>query len=192
MNTNEKQLSATELVAVLHNSPDRIVGRMSYQEQKTLLGRVVLGEATITAPVGAALLTALLLEPSDVAKAIDHVEATRRRNIEGRKNWERLQVIEAGMKEPLAALTAKAVELFGEDYEVIRPPVFEVDYQRDCCTAGSPALAPLAEAVSAAMTGRYEVARFALMIEDQVTCGDLFGLADRRRELAADAARRAS
>lgn len=193
MNQNEKPLSATELVAVLHNSPERVVARMSYPEQKALLASVVLGEAKVSEAVGAALLDALRLQPQDVGKAIEHVANMRRRNIEGRQSWEQLQAINAALKPKIEALTEKTVEVFGPDFELIRPPVFEIDYRRDLCEVfNAPILQPLADEVTEAMAGYAEAARFAQPFEEQVTCGDLFDLADRRRESASDAARRAS
>lgn len=188
---SNSQLTGAQLVAVLNNTPERVVARMSFQEQKNLLERIILGEATVTEAVGAALLDALRLQPHEMGAAIERIENLRRRNCAGRANWERLQVIEAGMKEPLDALTAKAVEVFGPEWELVRPIPFYVDWDSDRVELqNAPVLQPLADAVTAAMQGRNAVARFAQMIEAQVADAAILELADRRRELAQDAARR--
>lgn len=191
--SNEPMLTAAELVARLHSSPERVVARMSYQEQKALLERVLLGTATISEAAGAALLDALRLMPDDLGAAIQRIESIRRRNIEGRQAWEKLQVIDAAMKEPIALLNAKAVEVFGPEWELVRPIPFYVDWDSDRVEVqNAPVLQPLADAVTAAMQGRNALSRIAQMIEDQVRDVALFELADRRHELAVEAARRAS
>lgn len=194
MNThNEKQLSATELVAALSNSPERVVARMSYQEQCALLQRICFGETAVTEPIGAALLAALRVQPQEVGAALAHVEQIRRRNAEGLVAYKRLVEIDKAMAEPLAALTAKAVEVFGPEFELVRPICFYVDWDSDRVEVqNAPVLQPLADAVTAAMAGRNAVSRVAQMIEQQLDVRDLLALVDRRRELAGEAARRAS
>lgn len=187
------QLTGTQLVAALNNSPQAVVARMSYQEQCTLLQRICFGEATVTEPIGAALLAALRVQPQEVGAALAHVEQIRRRNREGRQAWEKLQLIDKAMAEPLAALNAKAVEVFGPEFELVRPICFYVDWDSDRVEVqNAPVLQPLADAVTAAMQGRNAVARVAQMIEQQLDVRDLLALVDRRRELAGEAARRAS
>ena len=190
MNT---QLTGAQLGAALNNTPQAVVARMSYQEQCALLQRICFGEATVTEPIGAALLEALRIQPQEVGAALAHVEEIRRKNAAGLVAYKRLVEIDAAMKEPLAALNAKVIEVFGPEWELIQPPVFYVDWNWDRVELqNAPVLQPLADAVTAAMQGRNAVARVAQMIEQQLDVRELLALVDRRRELAAEAARRAS
>lgn len=194
MNTlNERMLTAAELVAALNQSPQAVVARMSHDERKGLLQDICLGATTVTEPIGAALLEALRLQPQEVGAALAHVEQIRRKNAEGLVAWERLEEFEAALKPLIEALTAKAVEVFGPEWELIRPIPFSIDWNWDRVDVNNaPVLQPLADAVTAAMQGRNLVARVAQRFEQQLDVRDLLALVDRRRELAAEAARRAS
>ena len=187
------ELTGPELIDRLRNRPEAVVARMSYQEQCGLLQRICFGEATVTEPIGAALLEALRLQPHEVSAALAHVEEIRRRNAEGLAAYKRLVEINEAAKEPLAALNAKVIEVFGPEWELIRPIPFYVDWDGDRVELqNAPVLQPLADAVTAVLQGRAAVSRVAQMIEQQLDIHDLLALAGRRRELAADAARRSA
>ncbi len=190
---NSLELDGAQLVAVLNNSPRAVVARMSHEQRKRLLQHLCFGEATVTEPIGAALLEALRLQVHEVAAALAHVDEIRRRNAEGTVAYKRLVEIDEAAKEPLAALNAKAIEVFGPEWELIRPVPYFVDWDGDRVELqNAPVLQPFADAVTAALQGRAAVSRVAQMIEQQLDIHDLLALVDRRRELAGEAARRAS
>lgn len=190
---NAPQLTGAQLVAALNNTAQAQVARMGFEQQCALLQRVCFGEVTVTEPIGAALLEALRLRPEEVGTALAHVEEIKRKNADGLEAWARLEKIEEAIKPLIEELTAKAVETFGPEWELIRPPVFTVDWFGDSVVVqNAPVLQPLADAVTAAMQGRAAIARVAQRFEEQLDVRELLALADRRRELAADAARRAS
>lgn len=189
----DRHLNINELLSALDARPEAVVARMPFKERLALLERVVLGREAISEEMGRALLSALHLETREVAAALAKVQRTRRENEEGRLAWEQLQKIEERMKEPVAALTAKAVEVFGPDWEGIRPIPFSIDYESDrVWLSNAPVLEPLADAVTEAMQDRAPLARIARRFEEEPDVRDLLALCERRRESAEDAARRAS
>lgn len=191
MKTPESKLSAKALAEALHNTAARVVARMTYEAQRSLLSDLVLGRAMLALDDGAALLEALQVEPIELAKAVQKVEETRVRAVAQAEHYKRRLEIDAAMVEPEAALIAETERLFGEDWQSMRPLPLEIEYQRERVELfNAPLLRPLADALEAAMVGYAEASQFGRMMPDEPECAELLAIVDRRHERAAEQARR--